>query len=164
MNQFAARLGDAVAHPLPPVLTGGPCSPSVFIGNQPAWLGVPKAALAALMNTVKDAQEEIYKAELATQAVKGTLAEPDAKFNEGRTKIEQTARVTNAIAALATSGVSTHACASLLPTPAPGVVVTGSNTVLINGLPACRAGDTIFEGLHAPNAITQGYPTVVIGG
>ena len=45
-----------------------------------------------------------------------------------------------------------------------GVVIDGSVTVLINGLPACRAGDTIIEALGPPNKIVMGLPTVIIGG
>lgn len=43
-----------------------------------------------------------------------------------------------------------------------GVVSSGSATVLINGAPAARAGDTIVE--NGPsNTITAGCPTVQIG-
>ncbi len=35
--KLAARVGDLVAHPTPPVLTGGTGSPDVIIGGQPAW-------------------------------------------------------------------------------------------------------------------------------
>ncbi|NJM08735.1 hypothetical protein HC891_24910, partial [Candidatus Gracilibacteria bacterium] len=43
----AARLGDSVAHPAPPVLTGVG-SPTVFIGKRPAWRGVGGAAVGPL--------------------------------------------------------------------------------------------------------------------
>lgn len=33
----AARVGDLVAHPIPPVLTPGPGSPDTLIGFRPAW-------------------------------------------------------------------------------------------------------------------------------
>ena len=42
----AARITDNVAHPLPPVLTPGPGSPTVLIGFLPAWRGLPLAAPA----------------------------------------------------------------------------------------------------------------------
>lgn len=164
MGQFAARLGDLVAHPLPPILTGGPCSPNVWIGSQPAWLGIPRAALAALMETVSDAEKKIHDAELKTEAAMGTPTQGAAETDEEKTRLDQTKRVAEAIAALAASGISIHGCTSLLPTPAPGIVTTGSMTVQINGLSACRSGDTIFEGIHSPNAITGGCPTVWIGG
>jgi len=163
MNQFAARLGDPVAHLLPPTLTGAPVSPNVVIGSQPAWRGADPAQIAALMKTVEQAKVAIAKAEKATELAPAP-AKGAAQANEEKTKIEQTKNVVDAIANLATSGVSIHACGALLPTPAPGIVKTGSLTVEINGLPACRSGDVLFEGLHAPNAITGGCPTVLIGG
>ena len=45
----------------------------------------------------------------------------------------------------------------------PGVVIDGSATVFINGLPACRQGDTVIEALGPPNKIAMGMPTVQIG-
>jgi len=44
-----------------------------------------------------------------------------------------------------------------------GVVIDGSTTVLINGLPACRIGDTIQE-TTSVNKIVAGEFTVMIGG
>lgn len=57
-----------------------------------------------------------------------------------------------------------HAC-PLLTVLVPhvgGVVSMGSTTVLINNLPAARAGDIIAEG-GPPNSIVMGAPTVQIG-
>ena len=45
-----------------------------------------------------------------------------------------------------------------------GMIVPGSSTVLINNLPAARQGDTIPESGGAPNKISTGEPTVLIGG
>ena len=44
-----------------------------------------------------------------------------------------------------------------------GVVTMGSPTVLINGFPACRAGDMVVEIPGGPNPIVTGCPTVMIG-
>ncbi len=44
-----------------------------------------------------------------------------------------------------------------------GVVVKGSATVLIGGLPAARMGDSIVEA-GAPNTILRGATNVLIGG
>ena len=164
MSQPAARLGDPVAHTVTPVLTGGPCSPNVWIGNQPAWLGADPAQIAALMKIVEQAKEEIAKAGHERELATGTVAEGAARTHEADTIVEQTKKVAEAIASLAASGVSIHACAAPLPTPAPGIVVTGSQTVKINSLAACRSLDVLFEGLHTPNSITGGCPTVLIGG
>lgn len=100
MGRPAARITDGVAHPLPPVLTGGPGSPNVLIGGLPAWRG----------------------------------------------------------------RVDIHQCVTPAPIHDPGVVIDGSSTVLINGLPACRMGDTIIEASGAANKIVGGCPTVEIGG
>jgi len=43
-----------------------------------------------------------------------------------------------------------------------GTVVAGSSSVLINGFPAARQGDTIVES-GPPNTIVAGCPTVIIG-
>ena len=45
---------------------------------------------------------------------------------------------------------------------AGGPVAVGSPTVLINGVPAVRQGDTVVEA-GPPNPITAGCPTVLIG-
>ena len=42
----------------------------------------------------------------------------------------------------------------------PDVIVKGSMTVLVNGLPAARMGDITAHG----GTIAIGYPTVLIGG
>ena len=63
-------------------------------------------------------------------------------------------------------GADIHNCATPLPVPphGPGVVIGGSSTVLINGLPASRLGDTIVEAVGPPNKILAGCATVLIGG
>ena len=43
-----------------------------------------------------------------------------------------------------------------------GVVAAGSTSVLINGFPAARQGDSIVES-GPPNSIAAGCPTVIIG-
>lgn len=61
-------------------------------------------------------------------------------------------------------GSDFHAC-PLFDGPKPhvgGVVSMGSTTVLINSLPAARVGDMITEA-GAPNTITMGEVTVIIG-
>ncbi|MDY6818770.1 MAG: PAAR domain-containing protein [Halobacteriales archaeon] len=61
-------------------------------------------------------------------------------------------------------GIDFHTC-PLTTGPNPhvgGVVTNGSTTVLINGAPAARQGDTIAEN-GPPNTIASGCPTVMIG-
>ena len=60
-----------------------------------------------------------------------------------------------------------HTCPLAVPTTPPvphvgGVVQPGSSSVLIEGLPAARMGDTIVEAT-IPNTVVGGCPTVLIG-
>lgn len=60
--------------------------------------------------------------------------------------------------------VDFHVC-PLASGPVPhvgGVVTTGSASVLINGVPAARLGDTIAES-GPPNTIVSGCSTVIVG-
>jgi uncharacterized Zn-binding protein involved in type VI secretion len=156
----AARIGDATAHGNP--LAPGPPSPDVIIGGQPAWWGCSPAALAGIMNAIASAAAEIAKASAAAAAAKGSPGGPAADANLVKTAAQGVANVGNAMAA---SGASVHMCAivKLLVPDGPGVDITPSATVMFNGKPACRLGDTIQEVTNV-NAITSGCPTVIIGG
>jgi uncharacterized Zn-binding protein involved in type VI secretion len=63
------------------------------------------------------------------------------------------------------AGVDTHVCPLVngVQPHVGGVVAVGSLTVLIDGFPAARMGDTIVEA-GGPNVISIGCPTVLIGG
>lgn len=163
----AARVTDPVAHPLPPILTGGPTAITVIIGFLPAWRGVgaAAAAAAALQAAKKVSDTAIEVAEKATIAAAGTPGAPAAKTAEETTKAAAAAAMGSAISAAA-GGADIHTCATLLPIPphGPGVVITPSKTVIIGGMPAARQGDTILEAVGPPNTITMGCPTVIIGG
>ena len=165
MSRPAARISDPVAHPLPPILTGGPGSPTVLIGGLLAWRGIPAAAVAGIQAAKKVSDATIKAAEAATAAAAGTPGLPAAKAAEETTKAAAAASMSSTIISAA-GGADIHNCATPLPIPphGPGVVIDGSNTVLINGLPACRMGDTIVEALGPPNKITMGCSTVLIGG
>ncbi|BAY60028.1 hypothetical protein NIES22_00850 [Calothrix brevissima NIES-22] len=165
----AARITDSVAHPLPPVLTPGPGSKDVLIGNLPAWRGIPAAAVPALQSAKQAADVAIQAAEAATAAAAGTPGAPAAYASEQALKTSLGASMGSMISAAAASaipGADIHQCTTPLPLPphGPGVVIDGSQTVLINGLPACRLGDTVLEALGPPNKITKGEMTVLIGG
>ena len=71
MGRPAARITDPVAHPLPPVLTGGPGSPNVWIGNLPAWRGIPLASAGAILSAKRISDIGIKAAEAATLAAAG---------------------------------------------------------------------------------------------
>jgi uncharacterized Zn-binding protein involved in type VI secretion len=138
---------------------------NVLIGSKPAWRGVPAAAAAGLSAAKDVANATIETAEAATAAAAGTPGFAAAEAAEETTKATVAASMGALISASA-AGADIHACATLLPPPphGPGVVIDGSTTVLINGLPACRAGDTILEAVGPPDEIAMGEPTVIIGG
>jgi uncharacterized Zn-binding protein involved in type VI secretion len=161
----AARLTDNVAHPAPPLLAPGPGSPNVLIGSLPAWRGVPAAAAGALQAAKQISDTAIKVAEAATLAAAGTPGAPAAKAAEEATKAAAAAAMGSMITSMA-GGADIHTCATPLPIPphGPGVVIDGSQTVLINGLQACRMGDTILEAVGPPNKIVKGEITVLIGG
>lgn len=161
----AARITDNVMHPLPPVLTPGPGSMDVLIGYLPAWRGIPAAAAAALQAAKTASDITIKAAEATTLAAAGTPGAPAAYAAEQTAKATALAALSSTIASMA--GMSDiHACLTPSPVPphGPGVVIDGSQTVLINNMPACRLGDTIIEPLGPPNKIMKGEMTVIIGG
>ena len=166
----AARVGDPVSHVLPPVLAPASGSPNVLIGNLPAWRGISAAQVAQLLNAMKDGMIAIKKAELLTKAASGPTEKGVAEANELKTKIDETKKLADMIMGFA-AVADIHTCTMIIPPPVhgPGVVIGGSETVLINGQPACRAGDTIQEAnvlANIPpitNQIVSGCPTVLIG-
>jgi len=161
----AARPTDPVAHPLPPVLMPGPGSLTCLIGFLPAWRGIPLAAVAALQSAKAAADATIQTAEAATAAAAGTPGAPAAYAAEQATKAAVLASMSSMITS-ASAGADIHMCTTPLPVPphGPGVVITGSATVMIDNLPAARQNDTILEAAGPSNTITMGCATVVIGG
>ena len=161
----AARITDTVAHPLPPILTGGPTAITVIIGFLPAWRGVNPAVAAALQAAKAVSDTAIKVAEAATLAAAGTPGAPAAKAAEEATKAAAAASMGSMISSSA-GGADIHACVTPLPIPphGPGVVITPSATVMISNMPAARMGDTILEAVGPPNTITKGQMNVIIGG
>lgn len=161
----AARVTDNVSHPAPPLLGPGPGSPNVFTGSLPAWRGVPSATAGALQAAKQVSDAVIKAAEAATAAAAGTPGAPAAKAAEEATKTAAAAQMGSMITSMA-GGADIHSCATPLPIPphGPGVVIDGSQTVFINGLQACRMGDTVLEAVGPPNKIAKGEMTVLIGG
>ena len=157
----AARITDNVAHPLPPVLTGGPTAITVIIGFLPAWRGIGGAAAAAIQSANQTATTSIKAAEATTAAAVGPAA-PIAYAAEQALKASLLAAMSSMITG---SGTDIHACLTPSPIPphGPGVVTTPSATVVIANMPAARMGDTITEAIGPPNTIVKGEPTVIIG-
>ena len=173
----AVRLGDSTQHGTP--LAPGTGSLNVLIGNKPAWRAVP-ASVGAGLQAVQQAGDAAAKvAESATKAASGTPGQAAALAAEALAKTTATAAFANAVAgatsalvgATALTGAGTpdtHVCGVPLtaPVPAPhgpGIVLQGSSTVLINGLPATRVGDKVVEALGGPNPIVAGEFSVMIG-
>lgn len=161
----AARITDPVAHPLPPVLTGGPTAVTVIIGFLAAWRGIGAAGAASLKTAKAASEVKIKAAEAATLAAAGTPGAPAAKAAEETLKAAEAVAMGSMISGAA-AGTDIHVCATLLPLPphGPGVVITPSKTVIIAGMPAARQGDEILEAIGPPNKISMGCPTVIIGG
>ncbi len=164
MGKPAARVADNVVHPIPPVLGPGPGSMTVLIGGKPAWRGVMAAAAAGLQAAKKISDTTIKVAEAATVAAAGTPGAPVAKAAEETTKATAATTMGGTISSAA-GMADKHMCGTPLPIPphGVGVVIDGSQTVLINNLPACRMGDTILEAVGPPNKIASGEFTVMIG-
>ena len=160
MGKLAARLGDMTAHGSP--LQPGLGSNNVLIGGKPAWRGISAAQAAQLANLFKQGTENIAKAQLKATAAKGTPGAAAAELNHINTIKESAANMAKLMASFA---ADQHLCpvVSVVIPHGSGVVINGSSTVLINGLPACRQGDTIQE-TTAINTIALGEPTVLIGG
>jgi uncharacterized Zn-binding protein involved in type VI secretion len=107
----------------------------------------------------------IISVEAASKAALGTPAAPAAIATEQSTKASLSTSMNSTIKS-SSLGADIHVCTTPLPVPphGSGVVIDGSKTVLINGLPACRMGDTIVEALGPINKITRGCNSVLIGG
>lgn len=164
MGKPAARLGDPVQHPLPPVLTGGPTAITVWIGNQPAWRAIPAASVAALKVAKQISDKVIDVAENAAKAAQGTPGAPAARVAAELAKTAALAAMGAGISAAA-AGSDIHACATPWPVPphGPAVDIEGSQTVIIANFPAAVEGDELLEAIGGTNKITMGCQTVLIG-
>ncbi len=173
MGKPAARVGDGVKHSLPSSLTATTLgSPNVRIGGQPAWRGLPATSAAVVKAAKKVADEIVDVAEKVTKNAAPPPAKVVAYAAEQATKSAVFASMSSLItttAAAASAGstgvVDLHFCTTPSPVPphGPGVVVDGSNTVFINGLPACFQGNPVIEPLGSANKITGGCSSVRIG-
>lgn len=171
----AARVGDSCTH------MGVPISPGIgsintIIGKKPAWRAVNPAAAAALMAVNSAASSAVTAAESAAKAAAPTPGAPAALAAEAAAKGAAIAAFAGAMAGAMVPTPSggipdTHVCSmpsptGLAPVPhGPGMVIDGSMTVMVNGLPLAKLGCTILEAFGAPpNKIVVGEFTVLIGG
>lgn len=164
----AARITDPVLHVTPGLLAPGPGSMNVMIGMLPAWRGIPAAAAAALQSAKAASDARVASYQAATVAAAGTPGAPAAKAAEEAGKAAEATAMASMITGMS-GGADIHTCVHMTPIPippphGPGVVIDGSQTVLINNLPACRAGDTVLEAFGPPDKIMMGALTVLIGG
>ena len=146
----AARLGDLTAHGSP--LSPGTGSPNVLIGKKAAWRGLPTASVGQLLQSAQKAMESAVGVATATNEIE--------RVNHIKNIAEEASSMVQTM-----GSTDQHACPVTKGPVADGngVVIDGSLTVLINGLPACRMGDTIQE-ITNVNKIAEGEPTVLIGG
>lgn len=160
----AVRLTDTVAHPLPPVLTGGPGSPTVLICFLPAWRAVSPAVVAGLQSAQKTADTVIQIAENAAKAASATPAGPGLRVAAETAKGVAAAAMSVSIASAA-AGSDMHICLTPWPIPphAIGVDIEGSPTVLVNYFRQARQGDKLLEAIGGTGSITGGCPTVLVG-
>ena len=146
----AARLGDSTVHGSP--LAPGTGSLNVLIGKKPAWRGLPIASVGKLLESAQKATQSAVQVVTATNEIERAKHLSDIA--------QETASMMQTM-----GSTDQHACPIMKGPVADGtgVVIDGSLTVLINGLPACRVGDTIQE-ITSVNKIAVGEPTVLIGG
>ena len=156
----AARVGDMTAHGSP--LGVGPGSFNVTIGKRPAWRGISAAQAALLAKTFTEGAEKIAKATAASALAAGTPAGPAAALKLADTIKDAAADMAKLMSSFA---ADTHTCpiVKLVIPDGAGMIINGSQTVLINGLAACRMGDMIQE-TTSVNTVAMGEFTVLIGG
>lgn len=133
-----------------------------MIGKRPAWRGISAVQVAMLAATFARGMEDIGKAQVKATLAAGTPAAPAAAANVSKTVIEAAGNMAKLMASF-TADIHTCPVVKLVVPDGAGVVIDGSQTVLINGLSACRVGDTIQE-TTSVNKIVVGEFTVLIGG
>jgi uncharacterized Zn-binding protein involved in type VI secretion len=128
-------------------------------GN-PAGVAAASAALATITAT----NISLTAAWTAASAVPGGLPAANVAYGEG-IKAALAAAASSVFSAIGGS-TDIHVCPIPCPIPphGPGVVTKGSATVMINGLPAARQGDQVFEAAGGADPIAMGCTTVQIGG
>ena len=156
----AARIGDPTAHGSP--LAGSPGSPTVLIGGMPAWRGISAAAAATLAAAVAQGAAAIAQASAIATAAAGTPGAAAAQANLAKTAVDTVAGLSSTMASMPGD---LHACpiVKVVIPDGPGLVITPSQTVMINGMGAARMGDSIQEATSV-STVAAGCTNVLIGG
>lgn len=128
--------------------------------TNPAAAAATASALAAL-NVSNTALTATWS---AASAVPGGMAPAISAYTQGLHAAVSAAA--SAIMTAIAGPADLHVCPVPCPAPphGPGVVTRGSASVRINGLPAAREGDKVFEACGGADAIAAGWATVVAGG
>lgn len=140
---LAARVLDPVTHPIPPVLTGGPGSPDVMIGGQPAWRALP-ASVGAALDSLSNAMNSFMTTPVLTPA---SAASQIAQISQSMTKLGAEA------AAAGSPGTSTAASSGLTAVNTTNTTLTATWTTASaapGGQPAANVAYT--EGIKAAMA------------
>lgn len=128
------------------------------------------AGLVSILQGAKQASDAVLKSlEAAKNAASGTPAYPAAEAAEKAGQLMAATMMGTMITGMAATPMGMadiHICSQPLPLPphGPGLVIDGSSTVMICGMPAAKVGCTIVEAVGPPNKITQGSMNVMIGG
>jgi uncharacterized Zn-binding protein involved in type VI secretion len=141
----------------------GPGSFNVLIGGLPAWRGISAAGLAAMMQQMKEETEAVAKADAEAAAAPPGPGQAALAARATKMHAEMPAKMADIVTSCK-GAADIHLCPVAPPPHGPGVVINGSQTVLINGLPACRQTDTILEAMGGPDLIALACQTVIIGG
>ncbi len=162
MNTFmkspALTPPDATAK-LVQVQTGLTLAAGAAANGNPAAPGAVTSGFATLTAT----NAGLTAAYAAASAVPGGQPAATQAYTQG---IKAAAAATASAAVSAIVGqADMHMCPLPCPIPphGPGVVTQASTTVEIDGLPAVRQGDKVFEACGGPDPIAKGDPTVDIG-
>jgi uncharacterized Zn-binding protein involved in type VI secretion len=154
----AARVTDMTIHGTP--FVPGIGSTNVQIGGLAALRAMSPAAVANFVALIAKIAVNLNKlsAALSSNNVPAAAEATKNLKDDGEAAINMIASMDQIV------------CPMLLlkiggPPNGPGVIIGGSTTVQINGLPAGRATDQIKEVMALdPNMVAVGFPTVMIGG
>ncbi|MEP0846985.1 MAG: PAAR domain-containing protein [Phycisphaerae bacterium] len=128
--------------------------------TNPAAAPTAASSLAAL----NAANATLTAAWSAASAVPGGMAPASTAYTQGLHAA--VAAAAGAVMTAIAGSADVHTCPVPSPAPphGPGVVTRGSATVRVNGLPAVREGDKVFEACGGADAIATGCVSVMVGG